>query len=325
MGEERVDEELRRRWVDRAAAAWDTAQDGVSLPSGVRGRRLEAWLDGQLERTADELWATRFQRSCPVPGQGPEAYLHRVLPGRGRGEASLLAGIRFKGGRGGAPFVDLLAWDEELRDGPGHAAVAARLRKEFEAFGPRYVRLCSPGAAGPPGVPAEDREVDQWLLAERLSVLRTRVHPWGWGSLDVRPAVDLGWYEDFVAQFELWKEGVGPRASEVTPASEAELRPCLEEGTLLVAWMGGRFGGLVAARRVPLPVMDGYGVQEFFLGSGLRGQRRSAILQRHLVDHLLDHGRDVLHGTIHRTNRPSLRAAQRTGRKIVETWWFLRL
>lgn len=321
MAEHPAPEALRAAWLDRAMDAWEGVADEVILPRAPRRQRLGEWLDGELSRCTDELWAARFQRACPVPGLPSSAWLQRVLPGDA-GEPAVLAGIRFKGGDTAWPFVDLLAWDRPVLDGTGWRRLRERLLAEFGAFGSRAVRVRLPGGAAPP-LPRPERELDQWLVAGRLADLRAAPRPWGTGSLDVRVPEELSWYPRFREEFAAWQARVGARGLEVSPASEGDLARCLSEGGLLVAWQGARFGGCVAALRGSTGVVDGYEVQELFLAQGLRGQRRAPVLQRHLVDHLVDRGRDALYGTIHRTNRPSLQTALRLGRRVVESWWML--
>lgn len=312
---------LREAWLARALAAWEGVAEEVILPRAQRRQRLGEWLDGELSRCQDELWARRFQRACLVPGLPAEAWLQRVLPGEG-GAPTVLAGVRFKGGDTAWPFVDLLAWDRPVEGPDAWRALRDRLLHELRAFGPRGVRVRLPGGTTPP-LPREERELDQWLVAGRLADLRARPEPWGAGSLDVRVPEDLSWYPELLREYAAWRDRVGDRGREVSPASEAELARCLEAGGLLVAWQGERFGGCVAALRGSTGVLDGFEVQELFLAQGLRGRRKAPILQRHLVEHLVDRGRDALYGTVHRTNRPSLQTALRLGRKIVESWWFL--
>ena len=88
---------------------------------------------------------------------------------------------------------------------------------------------------------------------------------------------------------------------------------------------GGRWAGVMSAARAAESSIGGYCVQELFLDTPLPVRRRAPVLQHHRVDVLLDRGRDCLWGTIHGTNAPSLRAALRTGREVIETWWFLAL
>lgn len=293
---------------------------GPLLPPAARQRRLRAWVQEALSRTEDELWAARFQHHCPVPGAPREAYLHRLL--RTPGRPTLLCGIRFKGGDTGWPFVDLLAWDRPLEGTTAWTRANARVHAAFADFRPRAVRVRWPGQAAPP-VPRAARTVDQYLVAGRLSALRARGRPWGHEAVEVVRAHDDAFHEDFRAAFARWRASAGMLADEVLPADRQTWARCLETGAIVCARSSGRWAGVMAAARAAERSIEGYCVQELFLDAPLRGRRRAPVLQRHLVDVLLDRGRDCLWGTIHGRNAPSLRAALRTGRQVIETWWFL--
>lgn len=301
---------LAARIVEDARAA-----DIAVTPA--RAARVDAWISVVLERCHDELFARRFQGWCPVPGVPTDAFLHRLLPAPQGGR--MIAGIRFKGGDLGHPFVDLVAWERPL-DGAAGAALPRILAAAFAGFSPLAMRLRWPGTARPPLAP-DGLEVDQHVLAAELSVLAAQPRPWGELAVDVRPARDLSWLPVLHAAFAGWRAQIGPRGDEVCVADRDDLQACLDTGAVVCAWSGGHWAGVAAARRGEERLAGGYEMVELFMGRALRGQRRAAVLQRRLVDTLVDHGRDELYGTVHGTNAPSLRTARRVGRRVVETWW----
>lgn len=321
MGEAPVGDDL----LQRMTRTLDTllAPGGAPLlPPIARERRLRAWVSEGLSRVEDELWAARFHHHCPVPGAPRSAYLHRVL--RSPRRPTLLAGIRFKGGDVQQPFVELLAWDRPIDGAQAWGRTRARLAAEFRHFNPTRMRVRWPGQAAP-DVGREDRGVDQFLVAGRLSTLRERHRPWGHEAVEVVRATDDGFHPAFLTAFRRWQSNAGPLGQEVSPADEETWRRCLQTGAIVCARAGGRWAGVMAAARAAERSIEGYCVKELFLDTPLRGRRRAPVLQHHLVDVLLDRGRDCLWGTIHGTNAPSLRAALRTGREVIETWWFLAL
>lgn len=308
--------DLRAALLDRSVAA---LPDDWPLPRQHARRALERWLDEALDRVEDELFGRRFAQACPVPGRAPGAYQHRVLAGA----PTLLAGIRFKGGDLAAPFVDLLAWDAPI-PAAGWGPVVARLADAFAGFGPRWVRLRWPGAARPPLEP--DRlEVDQRVVAGRLESLKARPRPWGEVAVDLRRLDDLSWFEAYQAAHAAWRAQAGQLGPEVFPTRRADFARAMETGAVVGLYQGGRWAGVMAAAREADRAIEGYCVQELFLDAPARGARRAAPLQRRLVDALADRGRDCLWGTIHRLNTPSLQTARRTGRRVVETLWFVRV
>jgi hypothetical protein len=292
------------------------------LPPAARQRRLQVWAEEALGRVEDEVWAARFQHHCPVPGAPRSAYQHRVL--RAPRRPTLLAGIRFKGGDVRQPFVELLAWDRPIEGPRSWGRIRTRLAAEFQRFGPARMRVRWPGQRAP-DVDRGAREVDQFLVAGRLATLRAQHRPWGDESVEVVRATDAGFHPAFLEAFGRWQAGAGALGDEVLPADEDTWTRCLQTGAVVCARAGGRWAGVMAAARAGERSIEGYSVQELFLDTPLRGRRRAPVLQRHLVDVLLDRGRDCLWGTIHGTNAPSLRAALRTGREVIETWWFVDL
>ncbi|MEC8424578.1 MAG: hypothetical protein VX000_12430 [Myxococcota bacterium] len=296
---------------------------GVALlPAGARRRRASAWLSEALSHTEDEVRAARLQRRCPVQGAPTHAYLHRLLQESGR--PTLLTGIRFRGGDPSQPFVDLMAWDRPLRDRQSWRRVRARVAQSFGAFQPQWLRVRWPGQAGPP-VPRGARRIDRYMVAGRLEDLRNGPRPWGHGAVEVVPATDARFHDAYSSAFHRWQLEVGPRGTAVIPADAETWSRCLATGAIVCARSNGQWAGVMAASRIGERSLEGYCVQEMFLDRRLRGRRRAPVLQRHLVDVLLDRGRDCLWGTIHGTNAPALRAALRSGRRIVETWWCLEL
>lgn len=315
-----VPSSVRTAWIGRAVAERGPLQSEL-MADREAARRIGEALDAHLLGMTDQFRAARFARACPVVGQRSAAYLHRVV--RTPGGRCVLAGIRFKGGDVRHPFVDLLAWDRPLGQTDGWSDVLGALFQDFAAFSPRWVRVCLPGEAQP-GLPKEQVEVDQWLVGAPVSELVAAPRPWGEGKLALEPATDLAWVNVFHAAFAHWQSKAGPRGQEVHAATEAELQACLDDGVIMLVRKKDRFRGLMAARRQTTGLFRGHLVIELFLHGSLRGQRLAPVLQRALIDQLVDQGRDLLVGTIHSSNTPSLKTALRCGRRILESWWFVR-
>jgi hypothetical protein len=242
------------------AAARRPVDRGRGLPHASR------WLDLELSRIDDLGFAHRFARACPIEGVPPEAYAAHWLPGR----PGVLAGIRFKGGDVRQPFVELIAWDAPLTDAGSWSDVLERVRRAFSVFAPSFVRLRWPGELPPPGV--DQPLLDQWLVAERLAVLRDRRtwdEPQG---VEVGPVQDLRWFPVFAAEYATWRAASGGLGDEVFPAERAELQECLESGAVVCLWEVGSWRGVAAARREDERDIAGYGVVEEFLAGAARGK-----------------------------------------------------
>jgi hypothetical protein len=259
------------------------------------------WLDTQLKRCKDSNFAREFSEACPLVGVQASAYSHRLLE---IGSATLLAGIRFKGGDTTMPFVDLLAWQ-----GVPASDWIEVLSEEFASFSPRWIRY-------------------PWVLDSSSE------HPWS-GELDlvihaglvshqrvgeITVACDLSWYSDFRDSYELWRRS-SPLGSEVVPASEEELTDCLERGRLVVSKEGADLRGLAACLESCQRSFAGWTMIEEFVAPTFRGRGLGKQLQRGLMNQLPEG--ELLWGTIHGSNLPSRRTALACGRRAVEAWWFV--
>jgi RimJ/RimL family protein N-acetyltransferase len=235
----------------------------------------------------------------------------------------VLAGIRFKGGDVRQAFVELSAWDAPLAGTGSWSEVLRRIRGAYSVFAPRFVRVRWPGELPPPGV--GQPLLDQWLVAERLAVLRdrpTRGVPQG---VTVAPVHDLEWFSEFVTEHATWRAAAGELGDEVFPAERAELQACLESGAVVCLFEERSWRGVVAARREDDRALTGYCVVEEFLTGAARGKGYARLLQQVLIDVLDDAGASHLWGTVHADNVPSLAAARSVGRGIREGWWFVPL
>ncbi len=250
-----------------------------------------------------------------MEGADWRAYRHRIL----HGAPALLCGVRFKGGDTALPFVDLLAWDVPLQSADDWLRAVARARGSFGVFQPRWVRTCLPGEAPP----LPEAEIDQRLVGGRIDELLGHPAPFVPEGISLHRARDLSFLPLFQDSFERWQAGAGALAAEVSPATEASLRACLQDGVVVCAHHAGRWVGMMAARHAEGARLAGFEVVELFLSPEAQGRGAAPALQRALIGQLP--GGEVLFGTIHGTNTPSLRTALRCGRRVIETWWFIPL
>ncbi len=286
----------------------------VVLPLGAADC-LYDWVVAELADADNESFGQRFARAQPQLRQPPSAFLPRWVA---TPQGDVFAGIRFKGGDRCFPFVRVVGWVSGAPLTPG--ALAA-LRDAFAVFEPIAVFVFWPGQARPSAVAV----VDQHHLLGGLEPLRARQRPSTLLSVNVRRTASLDAYPVFEQAFSQWRQRAGPRGAEVSPATRSDLESCIATGALVCVWQGSEWCGWMGARRSAHALADGYEVVELFLMPSVRGKRWAASVQRRLIDTLVDHGRDVLWGTIHASNRPSLKTALRCGRRIVQTSWFIDL
>jgi hypothetical protein len=291
---------LDRRWL-----RWYTTDMNIAWCSDVPRygdpARVSDWLEKQLALCEDETFGQRFAASCPLPGLGSAAYLHRKLQVEGE---TLLVGIRFKGCDVAQPFVDLLAWTGE----PNSAWIGA-IEEAFASFAPRALRYRWLRATDPPW----PGEVDQYLFA---GPAKGAPHP------SVTAASDLSWFDDFRNAFDRWREG-SPLGPEVAPSDADELKECLDCGHVVIATEGDTFLGIAACLWREERAFAGWSIMEQFVIPEAQGRGLGSSLQRGLMLHLPPG--DLVWGTIHGDNTASQKTAVRCGRELVETWWFVSL
>ncbi len=101
-------------------------------------------------------------------------------------------------------------------------------------------------------------------------------------------------------------------------AEDAEsLAACADEGLLFEVLLDGEPAGVVAAVRDDAHGMSGFSVEELCLDADSRGRRLAPGVLQRLVDELPAEDGDVLWGTIHPDNAPSLRNSASVGREVV--------
>ena len=101
-------------------------------------------------------------------------------------------------------------------------------------------------------------------------------------------------------------------------AEDAEsLAASADEGLLFEVLLDGEPAGVVAAVRDDAHGMSGFSVEELCLDTVRRGRRLAPGVLQRLVDELPAEDGDVLWGTIHPDNAPSLRNSVSVGREVV--------
>jgi len=316
--------------TDHVAAAWLAHLRNDTHPSiaeqvapDVLDAALRVTLELALERCHDQVFASRFHTSCPVEGAQRHDYLHRHIKVP---NATLLAGIRFKGLRLDAPFVELIAASQPL-DTLDLEVCWQILRDTFAIFTPRWIRAFEGARPWRQQLaPARPHHVDLHVLAAPIPALlnvpapptlgRVRVHP-------VRPEVSYPRYAD---AHRAWRAS-DALASEVLTADHDDFVACAREGALLDAFVGGQWAGVIGARPGTWRGLTGFEVFELFLDVPFRGQGLAVALQRHLLRVLEPraHTQTWLFGTIHDRNRASLATARRMQRVDVGSWVFVDL
>jgi RimJ/RimL family protein N-acetyltransferase len=207
-----------------------------------------------------------------------------------------------------------------LNDAETEAATTA-LGEVFGRFKPHTVRWWAPEQRDLnelPGATKDDRLVVgriKDLTGGSAALLPDRF------SFEPEPAVRCyhdyqDAYAEFAAQATFHN---APR-----PERLASLEECESRGALYCLRDRDRFAGLMAARPHALRGIRGWEVVEEILGAEYRGKGLAVAMQRLFVSRL-DPARGLLvMGEIADGNLPSLRTAQRVGRKDVGGWYTIR-
>ncbi len=282
---------------------------GDGLAAGLAAFVADPW--GWL---ADDDFAARFHAACPAPGTTAADYRTRRLAAPG---GTLLAGIRFRGGDLGFPFVEVLA------DHAVSPAIAPIVAAAFAPFRPRAMRAWRLGPAGPDFAawPGANQDAAYW--AGRASELRARPRPARFEDLAVVPVTDQACRPQLEAAYAAFHAACPALARDVTLEDAATLGRAQAAGLLLEARVGGEWAGVIAAAPESHLGLTGWLVVEEILAAPFRGRGLGPALQRHLLERLPGDG--VLFGTIHRDNAPSARTAAALGREVVAESWWLRL
>jgi len=312
-----VDQMLKSAWADLSPAV-----KGWRAEAKVRDG-LHTWLQDHLAWCEDAEFAARFHSGCPVPGACPDDYLQRIL--QTPSGARILVGIRFRGGAGDFPFVDLIASTESLHPPGALADAMEAIREPYAKFAPQAVRILRSTDA-----PALDDtpfsiDVDQVLLAGHVGTIAASEPPRHRDRVAFELVEDIAEAAAFVADAYANFFDRHPKMKGIVhPAGEDELVRCQQARCLGYAVIDGHRAGLIGAARQTKHTMVGYEVIEEILSAAWRGQGLAAALQRAMIDHIASTEPDVvLFGTIAGVNRASQATALRVGRQSIASFLFV--
>lgn len=305
--------EARRGWMSPVLRSWYSDAD--------LGRHLRSGLATDAERVEDTAFGRDFRDQLGIDGpDDPLDWANRRLDLPDSGWA--VTGTRFRGGDVSRPFVDVVATTAPPTP-DGLAVVAAAVLPAYRPFHPLCLRVDVPDA---PALVEQLRgaprfgphcAVDMHVVAG--PVVRLRRHPRT--SAYSRVSLRAGDARELAPRVSAIYDELGAREPDLAmwaaPEDAESLAECAEEGLLFEVLADGTPAGVVAALRYDAHAMTGFSVQELCLDSSHRGQRLAPAVAQRLVDELPDRPGDVLWGTIHPANAPSLRNALSIGRTLV--------
>ena len=310
---ELLEEMVRARlpWVSGEIRSW---YDDARLVELIRSD-----LGPQTGMVGDESFGTQFRANVGLDvGEAADWANRRVdLPGGGWA----VCGIRYRGRDVERPFVEVVATTEPPTP-DGLATLAQGVVPVYAAFHPLCLRVDAPDPSALVAALDDDPRfgtsaIDMHVVAAPVRELRERGRVPAYDVVALQ-AGDAHEMAERVAEIYADLDRRNPALEQwARPEGEATLRACADEGLLLEAVVAEEPAGVVAARREDAHGMSGFCVQEIVIDAAHQGRRLApAVLQR-LVDALPAEDADVLWGTIHPGNTPSLRNATSIGRRVV--------
>lgn len=284
-------------------------------------QNLRVGMQGEADRLGNADFGQGFRDGVGIGGpEDPLAWANRHLDLPGGGWA--VTGIRFRGTDTARPFVDVVATSAPPTP-DGLAEVASAVVPAYRDFAPLSLRVDAPDG---PALVEDLRDdprfgagcaVDLHVVAGLVAALRRRRRATAYPSVRLRAGdpealatrvaeiySELGRHEPSLA---MW----------ANPEDLESLSECAAEGLLFEVIADGAPAGVVAGLRYDAHGMTGFSVQEICLDAAHRGRRLAPAVAQRLVDELPARPDDVVWGTIHPANAPSLRNALSTGRVLV--------
>ena len=129
---------------------------------------------------------------------------------------------------------------------------------------------------------------------------------------------------DYQREHQTWRSEAPELAPYVSESDQEALQAAADQGLLMTLQDDRGFAGLVAATTAPLFGRPALCMLELLLAGHLRGKGVAAVVQSVFLAGQRS-GADTVWGHIHAANLPSLRTAQRLGRRPVQQEYFVGL
>jgi hypothetical protein len=270
-------------------------------------------LDEEIGRLDDDEWNRKYHDAIQIGS--PADYRNRLVE---TDAGSVLCGLRFYNGDRDTPFVELVARTSEdvsWEDG-ARAAMHA-----YEVFMPQRASFMRVGASPPETGPGWSTTPDQrFIVGEAGAMRRSPKGQWddrlSLAPVEVDEAKAL--MDEAYARFAERQPELAPR---VPPATREQLEQCDTDGLLRTWHIDDECAGVLGVVPQTFLGLEATLVMEEFATPSWAGRGTASCAQRALAREL-DDGALVV-GTIDDRNRASLKTAERAGREVVASWWFL--
>lgn len=318
-----VAENLIGRMMSSMKATWSLNLSSWLGPEGANALVFEE-LQGELNLTTAEepsaAFSDHFARSTRV--DDPTEYLNKIV--KLSDGTSCLAGIRFLGGDGTKPFVNITALTRRADE------VSPRVLSEvlgaWHVFAPETVRI----AVLPPVLAMAERKstdldslfFDQVLVGAPHSTILRAAEPATVLDVYVAPADPTDVWKPYIREMALlmrepfWRSVTRPELREdIEDAARAGLvfeardRHTDEWCGIFALNSSNRFDPRRALR-----------VQDLLVAAKFRGNGLGAFMQRKALQRVSSKGNPIVFGTIAWRDQASWRTALRVGRVPLRAW-----
>lgn len=306
------------QWVSPALTRW-YGEEGMRQNIGPDAEELA---EGLFD---DEYGAMIRDLVEQIPVQDPLLWADRTVD-LGDGHWAITS-IRFRNRDLSRPFVYVLACSA-----PPTAETLHRLAEcvmpVYEAFSPLCFRVLAPGPSGPfdpaSSTPDLGLAIDQRFLAGRVEELNAAPRRTAFSEVSLEP-ITAAEAAQYVSEMHERLRAANPDQHYwASPATAEELQQPEEERLLFTVRTAEPIG-VVAAKRDDSYGMTGFCVQEITVDEEFRGRGLGTASLHHLCRKLgeVAAAGDVLWGTIHADNLPSLNNARSVGREEVATYMWV--
>ena len=280
------------------------------------------YVEKQMNWLSDADFAKSFCHSCAALKKEPRAFLNRLI--ELDGNRQFIAGIRFLGMDLNKPFVDVLP-NFAIERKSTLRKIRAKVISVFTDFAPRALRLFVNNEADLPMWQKLGASVDLYYVASSFGDLRHKGPPSSSAQVSVERAQHLDFYEEYLTIFERFHRQKSELAIHVTPESRDDLRECMDDGGLFFIKVKDQWAGVLAVQKAREYGFSGYLIREEILKEEYRGKRLAPKALELLIRALVAEDNDLLFGTIHPLNIPSLKTARAVGREVTSAFVFVNL
>lgn len=282
-------------------------------------KRLTSYIEESWQRCSDMEFAEDFADYCQIEAAKVSDYLYRSLT-TPLGE--VITSIRFIGGDLSKPAVFLMHKDFELNTLKDIQLTGKFLREEYAVFQPKRFRWYS--SKDESDLIAENKgiEGDLCYVMGLLSDLQKEPKPTHFEKINLKLAADLDWYDLYFNSYqEMYR--TNPFFEEMASVeSKDTLQKMMDKNWLFEVFIEGKWAGIIGVWQSKEYFLDGFEVYEEYLLPEFRGKHFAPAVQRHLIQRLPSKNFNMLYGTIHFQNKPSIKTAKRVGRKQVGIYIF---